>query len=163
MVEAMIRKPPRLFLALCLWMVLEFCAFALVTHLIGFFGAVCLGLVTTLLGAGILRNLGRGAAQGVRQALAGGEIPHGRMLDGLLTACGAILLIAPGFLSDLAGLVLAAPSARQWLSRRFGGSDDRQKHKSPNIIDLAPEDWTSIEKPAARRGPRLKAATRPKA
>lgn len=159
----MIRKPPRLFLILCLWIALEFCAFALVMSMIGFFGALCLGLVTTLLGAGILRNLGRGAAQGVKQALAGGEIPHGRMLDGLLTACGAIFLILPGFLSDLAGLVLAAPSARQWLSRRFGGSNDRQKPKRPEIIDLAPGDWTSIEKPALRPGPRLKAAARPKA
>ena len=159
----MIRKPPRLFLALCLWMVLEFCAFALVMHMIGLFGALCLGFATTLTGVGILRNLGRGAAQGVREALAGGDIPQGRMLDGLLTACGAILLILPGFLSDLAGLVLAAPSARQWLSRRFGGSDDRQKQRRPDIIDLAPGDWTSVEKPASRSRARLKPAARPKA
>lgn len=155
----MIRKPPLFLFALGVWILAEICVFALVVQLIGWFGAIILGLATTLIGVGILRKLGQGAAHSIKLAMNGGHIPGGRMLDGLLTALGAVLLIVPGFMSDIAGLVLAAPSARQWLATRFGGGDDAKRAKRPDIIDLSPEDWSSLEKPAARASHRLDPTT----
>ena len=151
----MIRKPPLFLLALGIWILAEIGVFALVVQMIGWLGAICLGLATTLIGVGILRKLGKGAAHSIKLAMNGGQIPGGRMLDGLLTALAAVLLIIPGFMSDIAGLVLAAPSARQWLAARFGGGNDGKQPKRPDIIDLSPEDWSSLEKPSARVDHRL--------
>ncbi len=72
------------------------------------------------------------------------------MFDGLIRAIAAFLLILPGFISDLAGLALAAPSLRQVLVRRFGGADAVPAAGSGRrkIVDLAPEEWTSFDRQA---------------
>ncbi len=41
------------------------------------------------------------------------------VLDGTLAGLGAVLLILPGFVSDLVGLALAAPSIRFWVTERL--------------------------------------------
>jgi UPF0716 family protein affecting phage T7 exclusion len=63
----------------------------------------------------------------------------------LIRAIAAFLLILPGFISDLAGLALAAPSLRQMLARRFGGAGavNAAGYARRKIVDLSPEEWTS--------------------
>ena len=140
------RRPPLLLTAVGLWLVSEFVALWVVVHLVGWLGAIALGLVSTLAGIAILRRLGAGALRHLGKAMEG--VPaQGNMLDGVLTAVGAVLLILPGFVSDLAGLALAAPSLRQWIARRFGGPAPGRRPRSPDVIDLAPEDWAAIDKP----------------
>ena len=72
---------------------------------------------------------------------------HVRWFD---SAIAAFLLILPGFISDLAGLALAAPSLRQMLVRRFGGAgaDPAAGYARRKIVDLAPEEWTSFDRQA---------------
>jgi UPF0716 family protein affecting phage T7 exclusion len=68
------------------------------------------------------------------------------MLDGLIRAIAAFLLILPGFISDLAGLALAAPSLRQMLARRFGGAAvTTAGYARREIVDLAPDEWSSFD------------------
>ena len=143
---AMIRQPPLFLIVLFVWLVVEYAAFSIVVHFIGIFGALCLDLLMTLVGVSVLRRIGRWASRHLKDALAGKEIPSGKMLDGMLSTLGAILLILPGFVSDLAGLALAAPSLRQFLADRFGGSTPARQVQ-PDIIDLSPEDWRAVENP----------------
>ena len=142
------RRPSLFLIAVAVWIFAEFAAFWVVVHFAGLAGAILLGILTTLAGFGILRRLGAGAAKTLKQAMQGDALSNGNMLDGLLTALGAVLLILPGFLSDLIGFALAAPSLRQWISRRFGGTGAGQRPKSPDVIDLSPGDWSQIERPA---------------
>ena len=155
----MIRRPSYFFTGILAWLALEIGIFWLVVQLLGLLGAVLLGLLTSLAGIAVLRNLGYGAASALRKALDGKELANGRMLDGALTAVGAALLILPGFVSDLAGLALAAPSLRQWLARRFGGPVPTGKPSAgPSVIDLEPKEWQSIKGRAGKPSGRAKRA-----
>ena len=75
-----------------------------------------------------------------------------QLVDGMLGALGAVLLILPGFLTDIAGLVLLAPSVRQTVARRFGLSMDVPLARPPRrpgdrTIDLPQADWTRLDNP----------------
>ncbi len=135
------------------WLIAEIAAFALVVHLLGLGGAILLGLATTVLGIVMLRRVGLDAARGLRRTLDGVEPPTGALLDGMLSALGAILLIIPGFVANLAGCALAAPSIRRWAAARFDGrsvppmAGPRVSRRRPeDVIDLAPEDWRIVDR-----------------
>jgi UPF0716 protein FxsA len=75
------------------------------------------------------------------------------MLDGVLQALASLLLILPGFASDVAGLALKSPSVRASLLARIRdggkGSGKRGGGKSgkpaaPATIDLAPHEWKHL-------------------
>ena len=130
------------------WVVGEILAFAAVVHAFGLGGTIMLALVSSVVGASMLRRLGTGAARNLGRAVAGGEAPGGALLDGMLNALGAVLLIVPGFLTSLIGCVLASPSAREWAIRRLDGRPDpampRPSRRANDVIDLSPDDWRPV-------------------
>ncbi len=142
-------RPPVFALGLFAWLGLELAAFFAVAQIIGVGGALLLGLATSFAGAALLRQTGTSALKHVRSSFEGAPQRPGTMIDGLLRALAAILLIIPGFISDLVGLALAAPSLRQILARRFGGNGSAgfQTCESHGVVDLAPEEWASIDQP----------------
>ncbi len=94
-----------------------------VVETIGLAGALLLGFATSLAGLALSRQTGTGALNHLRSAFSGAPQGQDAMFDGSIRAIAAFLLILPGFISDLAGLALAAPSLRQMLVRRFGDAD----------------------------------------
>ena len=133
---------------LCAWLGLEFAAFIALAQNIGFGGALLLGLTTSLAGFALLRQTGREALEYLRSSISGVRSQQGDMVDGLFRALAAVLLILPGFISDLLGLALAAPSVRQILARRFGAREAAASVQRPGIVDLAPGEWVSNDPPA---------------
>jgi UPF0716 protein FxsA len=132
------------------WLGLEFAAFVVVAENIGFSGALLLGMATSLAGFVLLRQSGQGAMEHLLASLSGARPRKGDMVDGLIRALAAFLLILPGFISDLVGLALAAPSIRQILARRFGGQalpGAPRRRENPGIVDLRPEEWVSGDRP----------------
>jgi len=77
--------------------------------------AATLGIVigTAVAGVAILRYYGLTAVWRVRNAWRRGEPPAEGLIDGLMAFAGAILLIAPGLITDAAGLVLVVPFTRR--------------------------------------------------
>ena len=145
---------------LAAWLGAEFVAFVVVADAIGFGGAIVLGCVSSLLGFALLRESGAGALGQLRQRWAGASDGSafggsGALIDQLLRGLAALLLILPGFLSDLIGLALAAPSIRSFVARRFGGAEIfvRPRARGPEIVDLAPGEWIAhdAKTEAARR------------
>lgn len=146
------RRPGAATLAIALWLALEFAAFWIVVDRLGLLGAFLIGLAATLAGIVILRHAGRGAIDGLRRAANGGAPQQGALLDGVLAAAGGALLILPGFVSDLLGLALAAPSLRGWIARRFAPAQAASARPAPpGVIDLDPEDWRAGADPATPR------------
>jgi UPF0716 protein FxsA len=143
-------RPPLFVLGLFGWLALELTAFLAVAETIGVAGALLLGFATSLAGFALLRQIGTGALNHLRSAFSGAPQGQDAMFDGLIRAIAAFLLILPGFISDLAGLALAAPSLRQMLVRRFGGADavPAAGYARRKIVDLAPEEWTSFDRQA---------------
>jgi UPF0716 protein FxsA len=89
-----------------------------VGELIGLWPTLALLLADALLGSLLLRQQGRGAWRRFGEALAERRFPGKEVADGLLIVIGGTLLLAPGFLTDIAGLFLLVPPTRA-ISRRL--------------------------------------------
>jgi UPF0716 protein FxsA len=89
---------------------------------IGIWPTLALLVADALLGSFLLKHQGRGAWQRFNQALAERRFPGKEVVDGLLIVVGGTLLLAPGFLTDIVGLLLLIPPTRaivRKLLRRF--------------------------------------------
>jgi UPF0716 protein FxsA len=79
---------------------------------IGVLPTLALLIADALLGSILLRQQGRAAWIRFNRALAEGRIPHKEVFDGVLIIMGAALLLTPGFLTDVVGLILLLPPTR---------------------------------------------------
>lgn len=90
--------------------------------LIGVLPTLALLLADALLGSLLLRHQGRSAWQRFNQALAERRFPGREVADGLMIAIGGTLLLTPGFVTDIFGLLLLIPPTRaiaRGLLRRY--------------------------------------------
>jgi UPF0716 protein FxsA len=83
-----------------------------VGELIGLWPTLALLFADALLGSFLLKHQGRGAWRRFNEALAQRRFPGKEVVDGLLIVIGGALLLAPGFLTDIVGLVLLIPPTR---------------------------------------------------
>jgi UPF0716 protein FxsA len=79
---------------------------------IGALWTVLLLIADSLIGAWLLSWQGRRAWAAFQAALAEGRMPHREVLDGVLVVLGGAFLLTPGFLTDIAGLLLLIPPTR---------------------------------------------------
>lgn len=95
----------------------------LLIHLAGLVGWPVLG-VALLLSAGIgvwaLRREGGRAWRALNDALRDGRIPTGHVADAVLILVGGVLLILPGFLTDLVAVILLLPATRPAVRKLVG-------------------------------------------
>lgn len=89
-----------------------------VGQLIGIWPTLALLLGAAALGSLLLKHQGRGAWRRFNEALAQRRFPGREVADGVLIVIGGTLLLAPGFLSDVVGLLLLLPPTRA-LARRL--------------------------------------------
>ncbi|MEA2155605.1 MAG: protein FxsA, partial [Solirubrobacteraceae bacterium] len=92
---------------------------------IGVIPTILLLIADSILGAALMRQQGRAAWLRFNRALGEGRVPGREVIDGVLVIFGGALLLTPGFLSDILGLILLLPPTRAVvrgvLVRRFGG------------------------------------------
>jgi len=86
---------------------------------LGFFPTLLLLLAAGALGAFLLRVQGWTTWFRVQQALARGELPARELIEGGLIAAGGVLLLIPGFISDLLALLCLLPATRKQLAQRI--------------------------------------------
>ncbi len=79
---------------------------------LGGWNTFLLVLVTSGLGAYFARLEGRKVWQEVQRQTQQGIMPGRSLIDGLCVLVGGILLLLPGFFSDVAGLLLLLPPTR---------------------------------------------------
>lgn len=151
----------RIILAILLLPAAEIAAFVLVATLIGLAGALLLMLATTFAGILVLRQAGRGGMARFRVAVADGEMTATELNGaGVLTVLGGLLLVLPGFLTDLVGAALLIAPVRRWFGQVFrswlqGGAKGRDR-QDPSVIDLSPDEWKQMPQPKLPRRPRTK-------
>lgn len=79
---------------------------------IGALPTIGLLILSSVLGAVLLRAQGRLVWRRFRGALSAGRAPAREVVDGALVVFGGMLLIVPGFISDVFGLLLLLPPSR---------------------------------------------------
>jgi UPF0716 protein FxsA len=102
-----------LFLAIPL---LEIYFLVLVGSWIGALPTVLIVILTAVAGAALARQQGFATLQRVQLMLANGEMPALELLEGVILLVGALLLLTPGFITDLAGFVCLIPASRRQLA-----------------------------------------------
>src|SRR5436190_9330412 len=79
---------------------------------IGVLPTIGLLILDGFLGAALLRHQGRAAWRRFNEALAAGRIPAREVFDGAMVIVGGAFLLAPGFITDVIGLLLLIPPSR---------------------------------------------------
>lgn len=116
------RWTPLIWLAvLVAWPVLELWVMWFVMGQIGFWWSMLLMLVTAVLGGWLMAREGGKSRKAVHEMRAAGRRPEGQLLDAILILVGGVLLVLPGFVGDVFGLLALLPWTRPILRR--AGSD----------------------------------------
>lgn len=79
---------------------------------LGAVATVALVVLTALIGLLLVRAEGRHTLRSLQSKLAQGEVPTDELLDGALLLVAAVLLLTPGLVTDLLGIVLVLPPTR---------------------------------------------------
>jgi UPF0716 protein FxsA len=79
---------------------------------IGVAWTVAILVADAILGSILMRAQGRAAWRRFNEALQAGRVPAREVLDGGLVMFGGLLLLTPGFITDLLGLLLLIPPTR---------------------------------------------------
>lgn len=91
-----------------------------------------------VLGVAVLRRTGRALREVVQEAdeaMRNGEQPRKGLLDPLMLMAGGILLVIPGFLTAVVGLLLATPFTRPALRWVFAGWAARRMRKMQDRVN----------------------------
>ena len=118
--------PALLIVALIVVPIAELYVLISVGHAIGVLPTIALLLLDSVVGASLLRREGRRTWQAFRLALAERRVPAREVADGALVLFGGALLITPGFISDVVGLLCLLPPGRRVLRRLLVGSMARR-------------------------------------
>ena len=113
----------KLFLAFTIIPFLEIYLLIKIGSYLGAFNTVMIVILTGFLGALLARYQGLQTMLKVRASLGLGEMPAEELLDALLILLAGIVLLTPGFLTDMAGLMILIPSTRlvfkRWLRKKL--------------------------------------------
>lgn len=109
--------PALLFVAFIVVPLIELAVIIQVGQVIGAGPTIVILLLDSLIGAYLVRKEGRRAWQAFREALADARWPGDEVAQGALILVGGALMLTPGFVTDVAGLLAVAPPSRALLSR----------------------------------------------
>ncbi len=102
---------------------LEIAVFVQVAAWIGVLDAIGVLVLFSVGGLLLVRHEGMGTLGRIRAELNAGRVPTAHLVDGGLLLVAGLLLLIPGFITDLAGLLLLLPPVRGLvklgLARRF--------------------------------------------
>jgi UPF0716 protein FxsA len=113
----------KLFLAFTIIPFIEIYLLIKIGSYLGAFNTVIIVILTAFFGALLARYQGFKTMLRVKESLERGEMPAEELMDALLILLAGIVLLTPGFLTDLAGLIILVPSTRlmfkRWLRKKF--------------------------------------------
>lgn len=159
---------PLLFIAFLLVPLAEIYVIAQVGQLLGVLPTLAVLLTVSVLGAIVVKREGMRTWRQLRGAIGVGRLPGREIADAALVLVGGVLLLTPGFLTDIVGLALVLPFTRP-VARRLlfavalrrvrprRGDRRRRSNRpgsgsSPIVIEgTVPPDPTA---PSATAGPR---------
>ncbi len=108
-----------LLLLLILFPAVEISLFLISSKIIGILPTMLLIVVTSALGAYFARKQGIEAFQKVQRDLQYSKMPGVTIVDGFCILIGGLLLLIPGFLSDIIGALLLIPMTRKQIKPLF--------------------------------------------
>ena len=122
-----------------IWAILQ------VGQLVGPWWTIVLLVLDSMLGAWLIKREGGRAWIALREALQSGRMPAREIADGALILIGGTLMLSPGFVLDIAGIVLILPFTRPVARRLLTKVVERR-------LVVAPTFGTPFGRPGGARG-----------
>ncbi|TIH17413.1 FxsA family protein [Marinifilum sp. JC120] len=120
---------------------------------IGTLNAIALCLLTAFVGAALAKSQGVATMQKVQENLNKGIMPAEDILDAILIFLAGLVLLTPGFMTDIFGLLILFPLTRNYFKRMLRSQFENMK-KNPNIHVVHHNSeftaWTNQEQPKRR-------------
>lgn len=131
--------------------VIEIALFIQVGGVLGVWPTIALVLLTAIVGASLVRSQGLQTLLTVQQRLAQGQLPAQQILEGVMLAVAGVLLLTPGFFTDILGMLVLLPAprayfAKQLMSRVVVGNI----HASGSTVLSSPTLFTIVQIQTAR-------------
>lgn len=136
-----------LFLTFLAVPLIEIALFILIGGAIGVVPTLLGVLLTAIAGAVLIRWQGISLLRDLQATLNRGELPARQLGDAMLIGLGGLLLLLPGYFSDLIGLLLLIPATRSLIYRllatrfRVVSAGGAPFVRDPNLIDLDDSGW----------------------
>ena len=139
--------------------IVEIAVFILVGGKIGLLWTIVLVILSAVAGSLLLRIQGFGALNRIRAELDAGRDPGRELAHGAMIMLAAVLLLIPGFVTDVFGLLLFIPPVRdaawRFLKRRVGVAGSfstgfggfRNRGRDAKTIDLDADDYSRTPDP----------------
>ncbi|MBW9114141.1 membrane protein FxsA [Rhizobium cauense] len=129
----------------------EIAGFVLVGKAIGLWPTLALVILSFMVGIALLRRQGVGILSRMSAEGQNGMMPGREMLRPAMFVIASLLLIIPGFITDIVAILIFIPAVRdlawKYVSRRFvvvgsaRGFDGSSRTKDPKVVDLDDEDF----------------------
>ncbi|MGI2036010.1 FxsA family protein [Rhizobium panacihumi] len=156
---------PIIFLGLPL---IEIAGFVVVGNAIGLWPTLALVILTSLIGAILLRIQGISLLQEANRESQEGRLPGKSLVSGAMVVVAGVLLILPGFFTDIVGLLLFVPPVRHFIwsligkrvvvmrtsrgtsaSYRAGNPENTRQPEKPKVLDLDENDFSRGPNPSS--------------
>lgn len=129
-----------------------------VAHVIGALDTVLLLAILSIGGTWLTKYAGFGVINRIRQQLAAGKMPTNELIDGGLVLTAGILLVVPGFVTGILGLLLLFPPTARPLPQHTQAS-----LRGPDHIHRSERKrWSSPRRRPRRRHRHLAPISRPR-
>ena len=127
-------------LAIILIPILEIYLFIKIGSQIGAFNTILLIFLTAIIGVYYAKYEGLNTIRSGFMQIVKNEVPAYEIISGAAIAFAAILLIVPGFATDVLGFLLIFPITRKLIFGNLSNKIKKQKMKKNNLIDGEYED-----------------------
>lgn len=136
---------PAVLLGLIAFGVLEIWLLTQLAQAIGIGWTVLILIAETLLGAALVKREGSRAWKALNASFASGKLPTGELADTALILVGGVLLVVPGLISDVIGLLFLLPFTRPLARKVLAFFVARRMVKLGLSTTYARRDGTVIE------------------
>ncbi|PST87474.1 membrane protein FxsA [Photobacterium jeanii] len=99
--------------------IVEIALFVQVGGVLGMWPTIGLVLVTAIVGASLVRSQGIATLLSVQSRLQQGELPAQQIVEGVMLAVAGVLLLTPGFMTDILGMAVLLPAPRAYLAKQL--------------------------------------------
>ena len=130
----------RLFILIIAVPLIEIFLFIKVGSYIGAYNTISLTLITAIIGVIYARYEGFNTLRSAIPQLKKDEIPIYEIISGAALAFAALLLILPGFVTDLIGFLLIFPPTRKVFVNKFSKNVKNKNNLNNNVIEGEFED-----------------------
>lgn len=133
----------------------EITLFVVIGQTIGLWPTLLGVLTMGLAGALLIRRQGVALLTDIGATMGRGELPTRQIADAMLVGVAGLLLVVPGYFSDLLALLLLIPAVRtllyRWLRARlvvmpqdvppYGSTMETSRIEGEGVVDLGADDW----------------------